>query len=305
MKPYVTAAKFREMGFGVDVSNLEDPALTALCARATSLVDAYCLVPRLPNGANHDFRGGSVVSEQHTWRYPASPVDIGQRRAYPFHWPVTGVTRFIIKVTNTQYVSIAPSELFINGTQKYVEVVSLAITSSGLFNALVVPNIGLATPVVELDYTYGRTFAETGERLAFSDGQTWRAANQWWAQDPAPVIYKNGTPMTVTTDYTIDFDEGTVILVNDAEDTDVITADYSFRLPWEVRDATGHIVAALQIEAGKQASGIAGLRRLTVEEVTLEQQRFQPGQASIHLEALSPEAAMLLATYRFDSVTVR
>jgi hypothetical protein len=277
-----------------------------LAHRATSMVDAHCLVPRLPSGGNHDFRGGTIVDEQHTWRYPASPVDIGQRRAYPFHWPIQSMNSFIFKVTNTQFVDIGVSELFVNQTQKYVEVVSLAITSHGLFNALIVPNLGLATPVVVLGYDYGRVFAETDERLSFTDGTTWRAANQWWATTPAPVVKKNDVALTLTTDYTIDTDEGAVILVEDAAATDIITASYSFRLPWEIRDATGYIMSALRATAERYSRGMGDLRRLQVEEVTMDRGRPQDiAKMSSDLTAIAPEAAMLLASYRFDSVTIR
>lgn len=302
MKPYLTAQKFRTMGFGTDTDSLTDEELTNLCQRATAMVDAHCRVPRLPQP--HDFRGGTVVAEQHTWRYPVSPVDIGQRKLWPFHWPVTAVNDFKIKVTNTQYVAIAASELFINNTQRYVEVVSLAITSHGLFQALVVPNIGLATPVAEIGYDYGFLYPETDERLYYSDGNTWRAAHQWWATDPAPVIKKNGTE--VSSGVTVDYDEGTVTFDVALADTDVVTATYTRRLPHEIRDATGHIVAAIRSEAENRARGMGSLSRLTVEEVTLERQRARDKQESGYdLETIAPEAAMLLNTYRFDGVTIR
>ena len=306
MKPYLTAQKFRTMGFGVETEELTDSDLSILCQRAHAMVEAYCLVPRLPQ--IHDFRGGSVTGEQHSWRYPVGPVDVGQRKAWPYHWPVTQINQFRIKVTNTQYVEIAPSELFINNTDRYVEVVSLAITSHGLFQALIVPNIGLATPVVEMDYDYGWSFTETEERLTFTDGFTWRAQHQWWKSTPAPVIKKNGAEQTVTTHYTVDSDEGTITFTtgNDATADDIITATYTHTLPGEIRDAMGYLVAALEAEADAHRRGMAHLRRLTVEEVTMERQRedsANPGNADV--AAISPQAAALLASFRFDGVTVR
>lgn len=307
MKPYLTAQKFRTMGFGVETEEHEDPFLSVLCQRAHTMVESYCLVPRLP--AIHDFRGGTVVGEQHSWRYPVHPVDIGQRKAWPFHWPIIQINDFKIKVTNTQYVAIDASELFINNTARYVEVVSLAITSHGLFQALVVPNIGLATPVCEIGYDYGFSFTETDERLMFSDGFTWRAQHQWWKTDPAPVIKKNGTTLTegLANDYTIDSDEGTVILNegHDADADDLMTATYSHSLPSEIRDAMGYLVAAMHAETEHHQRGMGHLRRLTLEEVTMERHREDPSKASADLVAISPEAAALLASFRFDGVTVR
>ena len=307
MKPYLTAQKFRHMGFGTETEEMSDVELTALCQRASSMVDAFCLVPRLPQP--HDFRGGSVETEQHTWRYPWGPTDIGQRKAWPFHWPIREVTDFKIKVTNTQWVSIAAEELFINNTQRYVEVVSLAITSHGLFQALVVPNIGLATPVLEMDYTYGFEYPESDERLSSTDGKTWRASHQWWkpTSETTPIVVrKNGSELTVTTEYTLDLDEGTVVLVDDAADEDVISADYTHTLPGEIKDAMGHIVAHLHDEAELHARGMGALRRVTVEEVTLERQKAQDKrETGYDLEAYVPEAAMLLSTYRFDGAVIR
>jgi hypothetical protein len=307
MKPYLTAQKFRTMGFGVETEEHEDPFISALCQRAHALVEAYCLVPRLP--VVHDFRGGSVKDEQHTWRYPGTPTDIGQRKLWPFHWPVIQVNDFKIKVTNKQWVSIAPSELFINNTQRYVEVVSLAITSHGLFQALVVPNIGLATPVAEVAYDYGRLFVETDEVLTWVDGKTWRAQHQWWkaASEATPIVVKkDGVDLVVTTDYTIDIDEGTVILEEESTDTNVITASYTHTLPSEIRDAMGYIVASLHAETEHHQRGMAHLNRLSVEEVTMERQRTNVRTAaSSKLEEVSPEAALLLGTYRFDGAVIR
>lgn len=304
MKPYLTAQKFRQMGFGIDMDSLTDDRLDILCQRATAMVDAYCHVPRLPQP--HDFRGGSVTGEQHTWRYPVGPTDIGQRKLWPFHWPVKAVSDFRIKVTNTQYVSIAASELFINNTQRYVEIVSLAITSHGLFQALVVPNIGLATPVAEIAYTYGFVFSETDERLQFTDGRTWRAAHQWWVEDDdePPVVKKNG--VVQSSGYAVDYDEGAVVFDDDLVDVDVVTATYQRTLPHEIRDATGQVAAALRGEEENRERGIGNLQRISVEEVTLERRRQRDKQESgFDLETLSPEAAFLLSTYRFDGAVIR
>lgn len=301
MKPYLTAQKFRTMGLGTDLDGVTDSTLTILCQRATTMVDAFCLVPRLP--LPHDFRGGSVVGEQHSWRYPVGSTDVGQRKVWPYHWPVKAVSQLRIKVTNTQYVEIAPEELFINNSVRYVEVVSLAITSTGLFQALIIPNIGLATPVAEIDYTYGFLFPEADETLQFIDVKTWRAAHQWWATSPAPVIKKNG--VVIDSGFTIDYDEGTINFASDQADTDVITATYTRTLPHEIRDATAHIVAYLQSDSDNRAA-MGNLRRITVEEVTLERQKSQDKtESGYDLEVYVPEAAMLLSSFRFDGAVIR
>ena len=290
MPPYLTPGRFRTMDFGIDTAELSDGEMLSLATQATAWVNAYCLIPRLPQP--HDLRGGSIVGEQHPWRYPETPFDIGQRRAYPMHWPVTQMHQFRIYVTNTN---------------KYVEVVSLALTSSGLFNALIVPNIGLATPTVTLSYDYQRVQREVGEYLMPSDGQSFRAQNQWWFSDPdrAPVIYLND--VVQTTGFTIDYNEGTVEFTNDLTATDVVTADYYYKLPADIMWAAGHIMTWLHTESEHHARGIAHLSSLTIGEVRMTRvpMAVRYEQVSAELDKLVPEAASLLYTYRFDNVSVR
>lgn len=301
---YLTPQRFREMAFGIDISELDDTELQALSAQAASVVHAYCNVPRIPQ--QHDFRGGTITGEQHHWRYPVAPWDIGQRRVYLYHWPVLAISQFRIKVTNTQYLEIAPTELMINNTERYFEVVSLAITSQGLFNALVIPNVGLATPIATTNYTYGWDFTVTDEALTCSDGQTWRAQNQFWFTDTerAPVVKKNGVLQTAG--YTVDATEGTVVFSDNLVATDTVTVTYHHRLPSDIQYGVGHIMAHLHGQAELHARGMAHLTRLSVAEVTME--RRDPAKTeslASMLDVLVPEAALLLSAYRADNLTVR
>jgi len=300
---YLTPQRFRTMGFGIDISELDDAELQSLIAQATMVVDAYCNVPRLPQ--RHDFRGGAITGEQHAWRYPQTPFEIGQRRYYPWHWPIVSIEKFRIYVTNTQYVEIAPTELMINNSERYLEVVSLAITSSGLFNALIVPNVGLATPIAKCDYTYGWDFEESAELLMNTDGQTYRAQNQYWRTTPAPEIKKNGT--AITTGFAVDLDEGAVIFDAQLAASDTITASYHHKLPPEIQYGCGYIVAYLHGKAELQARGMGGLTLLKVAEVTLERDlpRGMPANLMQNLDILVPEAALLLGAFRDDNFTVR
>ena len=302
---YLTPARFREMAFGIDVSELDDAEVLALIHQASSVVDSYCNVPRIPQ--KHDFRGGTITGEQHAWRYPTTPFEIGQRRYYPWHWPMLAVQRFRIYVTNTQYVEIAPTELMINNSERYFEVVSLAITSSGLFNALIVPNVGLATPIAKCSYTYGWDFTVSDEYLVCSDGQTWRAQNQFWFTDTGrePVIKKNGAVQT--TGFTVDALEGTVVFDNNLTATDTVSVTYHHKLPSDIQYGMGHIVAHLHGEAELHARGMAHLTRLRVAEVDMERdlRRGQPKGLAELLDQLVPEAALLLAAYAQDNLTVR
>jgi hypothetical protein len=191
----------------------------------------------------------------------------------------------------------------INNSERYMEVVSLAITSSGLFNALIVPNVGLAVPIAKCDYTYGWDFTED-EELSPSDGQTFRAQNQYWKATPAPVVKKNGT--IVTAGFTIDYTEGTVIFSTQLAAADVVRCAYHYSLPSDISWGTGHIVAYLHGQAELHARGMAHLSRLRVAEVEMTRFAPQPQNSLIaNLDSLVPEAAMYLTSYRNDSISVR
>lgn len=302
---YLTPARFREMGLGIDISELEDVELLALISQATAIVNAYCNVPRIPQ--MHDFRGGTITGETHTWRYPVNSLDIGQRREYLFHWPILAISNFRIYVTNTQYIEIAPTELMINNTEKYFEIVSLAITSFGLFNALIVPNVYLASPLAKTSYTYGWDFTVTDEYLSCTDGQTWRAQNQFWFTDTGrePVIKKNGAVQS--TGYTVDATEGTVVFTENLLATDTVSASYHHKLHPDIQYGTGHIVVHLHGESELHSRGMAHLTKLRVAEVEMERdlRRTAPKSLVENLNMLVPEAALLLGAFAADNLTVR
>jgi len=289
------------MGFGIDISELSDVEIASLCAQAAVTIDAYCNTPRIPQ--QHDFRGGTITEEQHGWRLAQSSFELGQRRVYPYHWPIKALTQFRIYVTNTQYIEIAPTELYLNQSERYLEVVSLAMTSAGLWGALIVPNIGLATPVSRISYTYGWNFTETDEVLYDTDAQLFRAQNQFWATTPAPIIYKNGT--VVTSGFAIDYSEGTVTFTDQLEASDVITATYNYKLPREIMFAAGHIVAYLHGEQELHGRGMAHLERIKVAEIELVRPKQRRGSDPDDLAEWAPEAASLLSSFKDDNITVR
>jgi hypothetical protein len=307
--PYLTPARFREMGFGIDISELDDTELASLITQASAVVDSYCNVPRIPQ--KHDFRGGVITGEQHRWRYPSSPFEIGQRKYYPFHWPVLSVEQFRIYVTNTQYVEIGADSLLINNSERYWEVVSLALTSSGLFNALVIPNVGLADPLATANYTYGWDFTILDEQLTCTDGQTWRAQNQFWFNDTGrePVVRVNDVVVDPqVTPYAVDAYEGTIVFEENLVATDRVNVDYHHKLPTDIQMGTGHIVAHLHGQAELHARGMAHLTRLRVAEVEMDRRDPKMGSSgslSELLDVLVPEAAVLLGGYRNDNLTVR
>lgn len=298
-KLYVTPQKLLTMELGADFDSLDDFKLASLCAQATAWIDSYCSVPRAPQA--HDFRGGTITAETHDWRYPEGAFDIGQRRIFVMHRPIKTVSQLRIFVSKQPiYQEIQTEHLVINSTTGSIDIVALALMPSGLFNALIVPNVGLFTPMLEINYTYGREYMVGSEVLYPTDGQTYRAENQWWLDDPAPAISVNNEE--VTEGFGIDFDEGVVVFEDDLGSNDVVTATYIHRLPNEIMQAAGHIAAYLRSGASIRAKGLGRLSSIQVETVRLTK---APPVHTEDLDLVVPEAAMLLEGYKMDGLVVR
>jgi hypothetical protein len=297
MTLYVTPEKYRTLGFGIDLDGVEDVELASILARAQAIAEGYCAVPRIPHP--HSFLGGTIDvdhPEQHAWRLPESDFDAGSRRVYPYHWPIKSVTQFRVKVTNTQYVSIGPSELFINNSERYIEVISLAFTGVGLFGAIM-PTLGLMRPVSETAYEYGYEFDATGEVLYPTDARTYRAQNQHWVANSAKV-FVNGSE--VTTGFTPDLTEGTIVFTAPQATGAVVMANYSYKLPYEIRDGVGMIATHLLGEREQQARGMTGVKSLKVAEITIT--NADDRISTENLAYIEPEAAWLLDGYKFLTV---
>lgn len=294
MPLYLTPERYRTMGFGPDLSIYDDIELSSILWSASARANAYCAAPRLPQ--EHDFRGGTIVGEQHSWSL-GSDLITGQRRFYAWHQPVIDVSRLRIKVTNSQYVDVDASGLFINNSEGYIEVVMLAVTTVGVFGSGLLPNVGLASPVGEADYTYGWSLASMGETLYESDGQTYRAQNQWWHTTPAPVIYKNGAVQS--SGFTIDYDEGTVTFNTPLTATDSVKADYYHRMHHDIASAIGYIATHMIGESALARKGLVGVGSLRVAEVQISRAMPTAGRDS---DAIPDEAVDLLEPFRFRSI---
>jgi hypothetical protein len=291
---YLTPSRYRAAGFGVDVSEIEDAELRSILARASALVDVYCAIPTIPQ--RYSFSGGTVTGEQHPWVL-GTEVTWTTRRVYPIQNPLRTVTSFIVKFTNTYQVEIAPDNLYLNKSQGWAEVVSLAAVVSGLYPVGI--NFGLYTPVAEINYTYGWEFPVVGDRLYAVDGNTYQATRGFWADGPAPVVYVDG--VVQTTGFTLDREEGEVTFDSPQAATARITADYTYTLPEAIAEATAIIATAALGERALAASGMTGLSSLKVAEVALA--RTNRGSFGLEQQAhVPPAAASLLDSYAFRSV---
>lgn len=295
MQPYLTPERFRTMRTGAKVTGLTDLELREVITDASAIVDAYCNVPLLPKP--HSFRGGEALLEQHTWLYPASHFDPGQRRIYPFHRPIKEISAFTLMVAPGATAAIPLDSLVVNQSEGWVEVTSLAIASnSGLFGVVgwVLPIGGMANPLALISYTYGQSIAETGDRaypITDTETKVFQTSHGFWTSD-AVTVYVDGTEMIVDTDYSVDRSIGRVTFV--ADQTGVVTVDYSHELERDIVGATAQITEFLLGSADLAAKGLAGgVQRVKVGEISLDR-GSSPSEVKEWLRRSVPHAALLL-----------
>lgn len=285
---YMTPGRFRIGGYGVDLTGIDEVEIRAILRRASAMVNSYCTVPSTP--VEHDFRGGTITDEPLRWELGHELLP-AQRRVFPRHTPLRELIGFRIDVTNSQYISFTDNEIYV--TPQYFEVTSLAMTSVGLFGAGIIPNIGLRSPVARVSYEYGELLPVAGEELEETDSRLYRAMNQWWWEDPLPVVRVDGDALPAD-DYTIDYDEGTVLL--DEPTSGTVTVDYAHRLHPDIAEAAGLIAVERFGERGLTRKGLHGLVELAVGEVRI---RRDFPRAGVQKHGVSDTVMQLLDPHKF------
>jgi hypothetical protein len=284
---YLTPERFRAMGLGADIESLENFELRSILNRASQMVDAYCNVPLLPQ--RYSFKGGTITDEKHAWSTST--------RVYPWHKPVRTLTHMDIDATNEVYVRLQGSDLYIDQSSGFVEIVALAITPIGFFGATGL--VSLKNPVARISYTYGYDFAVRGEYLEATDAREYRALNQFWWDDPEPKVYVNG--VEVTTGFTINYEEGTVLFDVAKAPDDVVTVDYNHPVPSPVAEATGIVATSLISDRDLITKGLGNLAEIQVEEVRLRRDSRRTGSFVV-ADAVPDTAKALLSSYMFMTV---
>lgn len=299
---YLTPERFKTMGLGVDLSEVETVAIRSAIARSSATIDAACSVPRVPQ--KYDFRGGVITGERHEWY-----IDPYERphanRVYPFHGPVVSVERLHIFSDNVNHVAIDPGGIVINQSGGFIEISSLLLTQFGVFGAGLIPGLGTLSPIVETDYTYRYEFAVTNEVAEPVDARTYQVQNGFWIPGKPVVVKVGGVTKTLTTDYTLDLREGWVIFNSNQPADSEVTVDYWHSLPWEISQACGVLTAQDLGEADLRAKGMEGLASIKVKDVTLTRERGAGGggRRDAAMDELPPQVQKLLSGYVF--VTAR
>ena len=288
---YLTPERYRAMGYGAE--DVEDADLRAILNRASRAADRYCAAPTYPQ--RHSFRGGTITGEKHEFRTGNGVTEGVQKIVWPWHTPLLSCTRFRIYVTNTQYVQFDPSDIFVRADS--LEIVSLAMTSNGLFGAAITPVLGLLVPQVQIDYTYGYQFTETDDVCDPTDARTFRASNQFWTDDDVTVKVDG---VEVSSGFTVDREEGTVTFDTMQPAQALVEVSYGYTLPSDIPEAVGLIATKLLADRAIAAGGMTGLRSMKVGEISLE--RAMPRREEAAYTAVPVEAAQLLDAYRFLTV---
>lgn len=276
---YLSPKRLRFLGTGLDLSSTTDDRILPSLVIASAMTNRYCAAP-----VDHDFKGGSVTDERHAWDV-GNAHRIARGRIYPNHRPIKTVDHLQIDVTNTQYVTISGSSLYVNPRENWVEPVALALTTVGLFGAGILPNVGLDTPVSKLTYEYGWEFDAIDEPLAsYSGGSALMAPDQFFTDDTV-VVKKDGTTLTEVTDYTLDRYEG-MVTVSDYDPLAYYTASYTYPLPRPIALAVSFIATDVIAQQGLVGRGLVGLQSIEVEEITLRVSRASGiSQVPINLAA--------------------
>jgi hypothetical protein len=291
MLPYLTPQRYRSMGFGT--TDQSDEYLRSLINRASLAVDRYCSVPMVPQ--RYSFRGGTITNEEHEFYLGNGVNEPQQRRFWPRSKPLKSVQSVRVYVTNSQYLDFNTDELFV--THDAINITSLTVTQVGLFGNFTVPVIGLATPIAKLSYTYGYEFTATEEFVEPTDGQLYRAQNQFWTDDDV-VVEVSGTP--VTTGFTVDRLEGTVKFeVNQPAGT-VVQVTYTYSLPNEVSQATGLTVADFIGKKELVEKGMSGVQSIRVGEISIDRPRPRAATTNSSVDVPN-EAKQLLGGLQFIS----
>ena len=289
---YVTPARYRTLGTGVDLSGKTDAELSAILVAASDAVNAAV---NAPDG--YSFLGGTITDEEHQWRFGSQRIPKAtDGRIWPYYRPIRSVSSFRINATQNQYISFDDESLFVQGDLGYVEPVA-GPTTTALFTAI--PPWVLTSPVGYLTYTYGFEQTVTDELMAVESGGSLRAGHQFWYTDEDVVLKKNGV-VVAEGDYEVDYDEGTI--VPDTPDEDATwKVSYHHKLPPGIAAATALVATDIMGASAIAAAGMLGLSGIKVEEVELR----QSSKVNFYVNPVNAAANVYLARYRAMFTSMR
>jgi len=251
---YLTAAELAALQPLLPLTVFTDDNKADLCSMASRAIDGYI---------GRAFGACAYNAERHEWVHAS-------RRVHPLKTPVIEVARLRIYISNTQYVTVDPADVFINNAEGYLEIASMVLTTS-LAPALV--SLGLTTPVAEVCYAagYGAWEDSTGtvdedldatetefdinDDELFAVGDIIRIDDEW--MQVASVT--SGTPDKLTV-----VGRGGYGTIAATHDTAATIYRLASAIPDDVKAATAMTVASFVNDQILQGEGLGNLKQATI-----------------------------------------
>lgn len=262
---YLTTNQYKNSDEGLSLTGISDMSLAMYIARAESDIDSFMGFMQQNGGFEPHTVWTQAQFDSRSLRMhsPNGPV------------PVRQVLRYRIQVSNLSntgagfFANISQNDCAINIFDEYVEIVPLQSITYSLAPVLI--QFGLRPPIVQMDVEIGYYLASFSEPLYQISGNTYGALRGFWAatynQSLAtqpntlppvpPVIYVNGVVQATNT-YSINYTEGQVTF-NTLNGTPTITADITYQIPDNVRDACISRVTYLLGQRNINKIGLQGL----------------------------------------------
>jgi len=298
---YITLSQYKLSDDGIPLSDVTDVSLARYISRAESDLDSYVGLDLKRGGFEpHNVWLQSKFDERtRKMPFPSYPV------------PIRQVTRYRIQVSNINtsgagfFANIDSSDCVINVDAGYVEIVPLQAVTYSL--SPVILQLGLHPPIVQMDCEVGYFLAQFGETLIATDNTylTYTAERGFWAQTYTqalasqtlqlppipPTIYVNGAAQRFG--YTINATEGTVTFTT-SQQANTISADYTYTIPDEVRDACIDQVTYLLAMRALNKQGMGGLAMVRNADVELRTIESYPARFPSDNGSLCERAAQRL-----------
>ena len=289
---YLTPEEFKELGSGVDLTGVTDDELGSMLMQSSRAVDNYC----------HSAFGLNLVEmEQRPWSQ--------SRRLYPYNTPLIAIRDLRLLIGSRQHAVISLRDIFINSTQGYAEVVSLATTIS-LSAELI--SLGLGQIIAQYSYIYG-----TGE----FDDSTANTAAVLGTDPPSTGLESfdvtDGTRFQVDDIIRIDDEHMMVTAVvvntltvlrgiNNREDAHVSGADI-YRMvsaaPDEVKIATGMVMGVHLAVLRQREASLLGVKNFLIGSYSVSYSTSVDSIGGAGFYYIPAEAERLLTPYRV--ITIR
>lgn len=305
MSKYLTTAQYRAA----------DEAIPALDSAPDSRVSTYITRAEraIDNFLQLDARIGGFEPHTVTWQ-EAFDVTTRKTSVPNFPIPFRSIKRYAIQIANSSsttgagyFVDIYKGDITVNQVGGYIEILPLQAITYTMVPVL--GPFGMTPPVVQYEYTTGYYFPLYGEVLTTDDYLTYTASRGFWSDSATldlalnlqptsytipsqHTVYKNGVALAFNTGYMYNANEGTVTFPTVLLDTDVVTLDYAYQIPDDVKEATVLQTSYLLAVRELNAYGLAALDSISSDGQSISRPVYDPS-----LRGLCPAAADCLSKY--------